>query len=163
MKIHKTISVFLLLFALLLGLVACGGSSTSSSSSSSSSADDNLPATDTAIASPPPDIVVVLKDAKIVSTATSFKTGVPYRFIVSNQGKKDHQFVILSSTLNVASMTGNQLQQAALAFVKDVAPGKSAIVDITFPASAAGNSYQMASYLQTDYQAGLKLPITVAQ
>ncbi len=159
MKIHKTISVFLLLFALLLGLVACGGSSTSSSSST----DDNLPATDTAIASPPPDIVVVLKDAKIVSTATSFKTGVPYRFIVSNQGKKDHQFVILSSTLNVASMTGNQLQQAALAFVKDVAPGKSAIVDITFPPSAAGNSYQMASYLQTDYQAGLKLPITVAQ
>ena len=159
MKIHKTISVFLLLFALLLGLVACGGSSTSSSSST----DDNLPATDTAIASPPPDIVVVLKDAKIVSTATSFKTGVPYRFIVSNQGKKDHQFVILSSTLNVASMTGNQLQQAALAFVKDVAPGKSAIVDITFPPSAVGNSYQMASYLQTDYQAGLKLPITVAQ
>ena len=161
MKIHKTISVFLLLFALLLGLAACGGSSTSSSSSSS--ADDNLPATDTAIASPPPDIVVVLKDAKIISTVTTFKTGVPYRFIVSNQGKKDHQFVILSSSLNVASMTGNQLQQAALAFVKDVAPGKSAIVDITFPPSAAGNSYQMASYLQTDYQAGLKLPITVAQ
>ena len=158
MKIHKTISVFLLLFALLLGLVACGGSSTSSSSS----VDDNLPATDTAVASPPPDIVVVLKDAKIVSTVTTFKTGVPYRFIVSNQGKKDHQFVILSSSLNVASMTGNQLQQAALAFVKDLAPGKSAIVDITFPASAVGNSYQMASYLQTDYQAGLKLPITVA-
>ena len=159
MKIHKTISIFLLLFALLLGLAACGGSSTSSTTLP----DDNLPATDTAIASPPPDIVVVLKDAKIVSTVTTFQTGVPYRFIVSNQGKKDHQFVILSASLNVASMTGNQLQQAALAFVKDLAPGKSAIVDVTFPASAIGNGYQIASYLQTDYQAGLKLPITVKQ
>ena len=155
MKVHKTVSVFLLLFALLLGLAACGGPS------DNSSADNSLSATVTPMPTIPPDIIVVLKDTKIVSTVTTFKPGLPYRFILRNVGKKHHQFVILSTTLSVASMTGNQLQQAALVYVADVAPNGAQIVDTTFPASAVGGSYQMASYLSTDYQAGLKLPITV--
>ncbi|HET8853841.1 MAG TPA: hypothetical protein VFN02_15075, partial [Ktedonobacteraceae bacterium] len=89
MKIQKAVSISLLLFALLLGMVACGGSSTSSST------DDSLPATDTAVATLPPDIIVVLKDTKIVSTVTTFKPGVPYRIVLANQGSKDHQFAVL--------------------------------------------------------------------
>ncbi len=76
MKIQKAVSISLLLFALLLGLAACGGSS-----STSSSTDDSLPATDTAVPTLPPDIIVVLKDTKIVSTMTTFKPGLPYRIV----------------------------------------------------------------------------------
>jgi len=155
MKIQKALSISLLLFALLLGLAACGGST-----STSSSADDTVPATDV-IPTPPPDIIVVLADTRITSTVKTFKPGVPYRIILWNQGKKDHEFVILSTTLDIASMTGTQLKQAALVYVADVAPGKDKLVDFMFPASAVGQSYQMASYLPNDFQAGLKLPITI--
>ena len=153
MKIQKALSISLLLFALLLGLAACGGST-------SSSADDTVPATDI-IPTPPPDIIVILADTRITSTVKTFKPGVPYRIILWNQGKKDHEFVILLTTLNIASMTGTQLKQAALVYVADVAPGKDKLVDFMFPASAVGQSYQMASYLPNDFQAGLKLPITI--
>jgi len=155
MKIQKALSISLLLFALLLGLAACGGST-----STSSSADDTVPATDV-IPTPPPDIIVILADTRITSTVKTFKPGVPYRIILWNQGKKDHEFVILLTTLDIASMTGTQLKQAALVYVADVAPGKDKLVDFMFPASAVGQSYQMASYLPNDYQAGLKLPITI--
>jgi len=155
MKIQKALSISLLLFALLLGLAACGGST-----STSSSADDTVPATDI-IPTPPPDIIVILADTRITSTVKTFKPGVPYRIILWNQGKKDHEFVILSTTLDIASMTGTQLKQAALVYVADVAPGKDKLVDFMFPASAVGQSYQMASYLPNDFQAGLKLPITI--
>jgi len=155
MKIQKALSISLLLFALLLGLAACGGST-----STSSSADDTVPATDV-IPTPPPDIIVVLADTRITSTVKTFKPGVPYRIILWNQGKKDHEFVILLTTLDIASMTGTQLKQAALVYVADVAPGKDKLVDFMFPASAVGQSYQMASYLPNDFQAGLKLPITI--
>jgi len=153
MKIQKALSISLLLFALLLGLAACGGST-------SSSADDTVPATDI-IPTPPPDIIVILADTRITSTVKTFKPGVPYRIILWNQGKKDHEFVILLTTLDIASMTGTQLKQAALVYVADVAPGKDKLVDFMFPASAVGQSYQMASYLPNDFQAGLKLPITI--
>jgi len=155
MKIQKALSISLLLFALLLGLAACGGST-----STSSSADDTVPATDI-IPTPPPDIIVILADTRITSTVKTFKPGVPYRIILWNQGKKDHEFVILLTTLDIASMTGTQLKQAALVYVADVAPGKDKLVDFMFPASAVGQSYQMASYLPNDFQAGLKLPITI--
>jgi len=155
MKIQKALSISLLLFALLLGLAACGGST-----STSSSADDTVPATDI-IPTPPPDIIVILADTRITSTVKTFKPGVPYRIILWNQGKKDHEFVILSTTLDIASMTGTQLKQAALVYVADVAPGKDKLIDFMFPASAVGQSFQMASYLPNDFQAGLKLPITI--
>jgi hypothetical protein len=158
MKIQKAVSISLLLFALLLGLAACGGSS-----STSSSTDDSLPATDTAVPTLVPDIIVILKDSKIVSTVTTFKPGVPYRIVLSNQGSKDHQFAVLSASLNVAQMTATQLQKAALAYVPDVAPGKSAIIDFTFPATAVGVSYEMASYPKSSSQGGVVLPIAVKQ
>jgi hypothetical protein len=158
MKIQKAVSISLLLFALLLGLAACGGSS-----STSSSTDDSLPSTDTAIPTIPPDIIVVLKDTKIISTMTTFKPGLPYRIVLSNQGNKDHQFAVLSTSLNVAQMTATQLQKAALAYVRDVAPGKSAIIDFTFPVTAVGVSYEMASYPKSSSQGGVILPIAVKQ
>ena len=158
MKIQKAVSISLLLFALLLGLAACGGSS-----STSSSANDSLPATDTAVPTLPPDIIVVLKDTKIVATMTTFKPGVPYRIVLSNQGNKDHQFAVLSASLNVAQMTATQLQKAALAYVHDVAPGKSAIIDLTFPVTTVGVSYEMASYPKSSSQGGVILPIAVKQ
>ncbi len=158
MKIQKAVSISLLLFALLLGLAACGGSS-----STSSSADDSLPATDTAVPTIPPDIIVVLKDTKIVSTMTTFKPGLPYRLVLSNQGNKDHQFAVLSANLDVTHLTATQLQQAALAYVRDVAPGKSAIIDLTFPVTTVGVSYEMASYPKSSSQGGVILPIAVKQ
>ncbi len=158
MKIQKAVSISLLLFALLLGMVACGGSSTSSSS-----ADDSLPATDTAVPTLPPDIIVILKDTKIVSTVTTFKPGVPYRIVLANQGSKDHQFAVLSTSLNITQMTATQLQKAALAYVRDIAPGKSAIIDFTFPPTAVGISYEMASYPKSSSKGGVLLPITVKQ
>jgi hypothetical protein len=155
MKIQKVLSIFLLSFVLLLALAACGGPG-------SSSADDGLPPTDTVVPlQNPVDDVITIFDTKIVSSVTTFKPGVPYTFYVRNFGKKHHQFVLLLSALDGSTMTPAQLQKAALISVPDLAPEGTNTIDYIFPASTAGQSYQMASYLKGDYTAGLKLLVTV--
>ncbi len=153
MKIQKVSSIFLLSFVLLLALAACGGSANS---------DTGLPPTDTAVPlQNPVDDVITIFDNKIVSSVTTFKPGVPYTFYVRNQGEKHHELVLLLSALDGSTMTADQLQKAALISVPDLAPNGTNTIDYIFPASTAGQSYQMASYLKGDYAAGLKLLVLV--
>lgn len=154
MKIQKVLSIFLLSFVLLLALAACGGTSNNT--------DTGLPPTDTVPVPPNPvDDIITIFDNKIVSSVTTFKPGVPYTFYVRNFGKKHHQFVLLLSALDGSTMTSDQLKKASLVIVPDLAPQGTNTINYIFPASTAGQSYQMVSYLKGDYSAGLKLLVTV--
>jgi len=158
MNSQKTIRLVLLALILLLALAACGGGDTSSYTGSQDTTSTN--ATTTTPPTPTYDIVS-LKDTKIVPSLTTFSPGVPYRFIVANVGKKDHGFVILLSALNVSQMSKDDLHKAALIIIDNLTPHQSMIVDYTFPASALGQNYEMTSPMPADFQAGLKVSITV--
>src|SRR5215831_17481595 len=158
MNSQKTIRLMLLALILLLALAACGGGDTGSDTSS-----QDTTSTNAATTTPPNPTYdnVSLKDTKIVPSLTTFSPGIPYRFIVANVGKKDHGFVILLSALNVAQMSKDDLHKAALIIIDNLTPHQSMIVDYTFPASALGQNYEMTSPMPADFQAGLKVSITV--
>jgi ABC-type glycerol-3-phosphate transport system substrate-binding protein len=75
-----------LLFAVMLSLgvllTACGGSTASPT------------ATPSATSPAPMTVTVTLTDFKIASDLTQFQVGVPYHFVVINQGATEHELMI---------------------------------------------------------------------
>lgn len=138
MKYRFTSGVFLVL---LLGiLAACGGSS---------------PATGAQ------DVQITEMDFKIASSITTFTPGTPYHFVVANNGQVTHEFMIMPSAVNMGSMSMNDMDKMALAYIDTIAPGQTRTLDYTFPASAAGSHPQFACQYPGHYEAGMKLDVTV--
>jgi uncharacterized cupredoxin-like copper-binding protein len=88
----------------------------------------------------PVDVSVTLAEFNIQSSLAVFHVGVPYHFIITNNGKIDHE-------LNVANIDA-----------RPVTPGATVTLDITFPSQAQA---EFACHLPSHYQAGMKLPVTV--
>jgi uncharacterized cupredoxin-like copper-binding protein len=92
---------------------------------------------------PPPapvDVSVTLAEFSIQSSLAVFHVGVPYHFIITNNGKIAHE-------LNVANLDA-----------RSAAPGATVTLDLTFPNQAQA---EFACHLPSHYQAGMKLPVTV--
>ena len=92
---------------------------------------------------PPPapvDVTVTLSEFKIDSSLTTFQAGVPYHFIVTNDGKIPHE-------INIANLTNAQMPV-----------GATQSFDITFTSQGQP---EFACHLPAHYEAGMKLPITV--
>lgn len=92
---------------------------------------------------PPPapvDVSVTLAEFKIDSSLSVFHVGVPYHFIITNNGMIAHE-------LNVANLDA-----------RPVAPGATVTLDLTFPSQAQA---EFACHLPSHYEAGMKLPLTV--
>jgi hypothetical protein len=88
----------------------------------------------------PVDVTVTLAEFKIDSSLSVFHVGVPYHFIITNNGKIAHE-------LNVANLDA-----------RSVAPGATVALDLTFPNQAQA---EFACHLPSHYEAGMKLPVTV--
>jgi uncharacterized cupredoxin-like copper-binding protein len=88
----------------------------------------------------PVDVNVTLAEFKIQSSLAVFHVGVPYHFIITNNGKIGHE-------LNVANLDA-----------RPVAPGATVTLDLTFPNQGQA---EFACHLPSHYEAGMKLPVTV--
>lgn len=136
---------FLKLFLLLLfaGLSAC---------SVAGSNDPNKPV----------DVHVTATDYAFQSSMTTFKVGVPYHFIVTNQGTVEHEFMIVKP-IKAGTMDMEEMDSMALADIEDddLKPGTTATVDLTFTQPAPAGTLEFACHLPKHYEAGMKLPITV--
>ncbi|HYU75869.1 MAG TPA: hypothetical protein VEL31_24615 [Ktedonobacteraceae bacterium] len=130
-----------LLILLTIVLSACGGSSSSSGSQ---------------------DVSVTLSDFKVSAPTTTFSAGTPYHFVVTNNGKMVHEFMILPPLAGMGSMSMDDLHNQSLVMIDSIAPGESKTVDVTFPSSSVGSSLELACHLPGHYEAGMKLPITVS-
>ena len=136
--------ILLSLLALILLLAACGGSS-----------------------SPSPNTVVTTVQVKetefaITSSLTSFSTGTPYHFVVTNMGKTTHEFMIMPRPMGAMSGTSmDDMDHMALASISNVNPGETKTLDYTFPSSTAGSHPEFACYLPGHYEAGMKRDVTV--
>ncbi len=125
-----------------IGLAACGGSASGA-------------------ANKPVDVTVTLTEFKIDSSLTDFKVGVPYHFIVTNNGTVAHEFRIMPPASG--TITQDEAQQTTLASISstDLAPGATKTLDYTFKQAAAAGALELACHTPGHYVAGMHLGITV--
>ncbi len=142
-------SLFLVLVAM-LGFVACAGSSGFS------------PATVTPSGSgTATDVKVTLADFRVEAPTTSFRVGVPYRFVVTNSGTVNHEFMVVPPPK--AGESSDDLDKVALGRIDDAdfPPGITHTVMVTFTKPGASGSLEFACHVAGHYDKGMRAPITV--
>jgi uncharacterized cupredoxin-like copper-binding protein len=138
---------------LLLTLAACAGSTSSRAMPGMSG---GMSASSGASAQV---VTVTLSDFKIEASQTTFKTGVPYRFVVTNSAKStaNHEFVI------VRPMTMAEMDKMTLHRIdaSQLPPGATQSFDLTFTNPAPAGQLECACHIGNHYQLGMHTPITV--
>ncbi len=109
------------------------------------------------------EVDVTLADNTIQSSLTTFKVGVPYKFVIINNGNHLHNF-----NINTPVPAGGSTQAAASSALLTVPQEKLPIgggttVEFTFPASAAGAPLEFSCLIPRHYELGMRLPITVTK
>jgi uncharacterized cupredoxin-like copper-binding protein len=106
---------------------------------------------------------ITLADNTIDAPMTTFQVGVPYRFVITNAGRRAHNFNI-NPPVSVAGSLDAALDSALLVVPQDeLGAGESATVEFTFPDSAAGQLLEFSCLIRMHYEDGMLLPITVTQ
>jgi len=134
-------NVWIVLIFAGLWLTACGGSKTT-------------------------EVKITLKEFSVESSITSFQMGVPYHFVVSNEGSVEHEIMIVPSNAHDAMgmpMNMVEMDKMSLAMIdaSDLPAGSTASFDYTFTELASDGSLEFACYTPGHYEAGMKLPIMV--
>jgi uncharacterized cupredoxin-like copper-binding protein len=112
------------------------------------------------------EVKITLTDFGIESSRTSFEAGVPYHFVVTNDGKVNHEIMImppLSEDQMGMAMDMEEMDKMALAMIEEdeLTPGATVAMDYTFTVPAPAGSLEFACHTPGHYEAGMKLPITV--
>ena len=109
------------------------------------------------------EVDITLADNTIQSSLTTFKAGVPYRFVIINNGNHLHNFNI-TTPVDKAGSQDAALASALLAVTQDKLPiGGGTTVTYTFPASAVGKDLEFSCLIRRHYEDGMRLAITVTQ
>jgi uncharacterized cupredoxin-like copper-binding protein len=127
--------------SLLLVLAACGTSTTTNTANS---------------------VQVTETEYSITSSQTSFSPGTTYHFVVTNNGMTAHEFMIMpKSEGSMSGMPMSHMDPLALDSIDTINPGETKTLDYTFPSSEANSSPELACYLPSHYEAGMKLDVAV--
>ncbi len=136
---HKR-TVFIVLAGSLAGILlgACGGSSG------------------------PKTVNITATDFKYEVSQTTFKVGVPYHFVVKNEGSVPHEIMIMKP-IDDTGMDMATMDDMALAHIKsdDLQPGQTATMDYTFMQPASMGDLEFACHIKGHYQQGMHVPIEV--
>lgn len=104
---------------------------------------------------------VTLADNTIDASQTEFQVGVPYTFVITNEGRRAHNFNI-SKPVSIAGSLEAALEGALLAVPQEqLRPGASVTVEYTFPDSAAGQLLEFSCLIRRHYDDGMLVEITV--
>lgn len=112
------------------------------------------------------EVTITLTEFGIRSSRTTFEVGVPYRFVVTNEGAVEHELMIMPP-LTEAQMDMNmdmhELDELALAFIEEdeLPSGATATLDFTFTEPAPDGTLEFACHTPGHYEEGMKLPIIV--
>jgi uncharacterized cupredoxin-like copper-binding protein len=147
-------AVQLLLAVFMLVVTACGAAANPAPTADS-------PAHNSSAAGGANQVIVTLADNTINSTQTAFKVGVPYTFVIKNNGNHLHNFNI-AQPVSVTGSEDASLSSALLVVTQDKLPiGGGTTVQYTFPASAVGTSLEFSCLIRRHYEDGMRLAITV--
>jgi uncharacterized cupredoxin-like copper-binding protein len=112
------------------------------------------------------EVKVSLGDFSISSATTNFVAGKTYRFVVTNNGKVAHEFMVMppsSSSTGHSGHDSDDMHSMALAHIENIAVGETKTVEVTFPASIAGQSVELSCQLPGHYEAGMKQTASVGK
>ena len=134
--------LFIVLVVGVLALSACGGGGNSNT------------------------VTITLTDFGIESSRTTFEVGVPYHFVVTNEGQVEHEIMLmapLTADQMMMNMDMEQMDAMALAHVEaaDLPKGATAEFDYTFTEPAPAGTLEFSCHIAGHYEAGMKLAITV--
>ena len=112
------------------------------------------------------EVKITLTEFGIQSSITDFQIGVPYHFVVTNEGTVEHEIMILSPLTTDSmgmGMSMSDLDKTALAMIpaSDLPAGKTVSFDYTFTEAAPAGTLEFSCHTPGHYEAGMKLPITV--
>jgi uncharacterized cupredoxin-like copper-binding protein len=110
------------------------------------------------------EVKITLNEFGIQSSVTEFKVGVPYHFVVTNEGQLQHEIMLMAPlTVEQMTMDMEKIDSMTLAHVEeeDLQPGATAEFDYTFTEPAPAGTLEFSCHLPSHYEAGMKLPITV--
>jgi uncharacterized cupredoxin-like copper-binding protein len=106
-------------------------------------------------------VELTLADNTIDASQTEFQVGVPYTFVITNTGRRAHNFNI-NPPVSVAGSLDSALDSALLTVHQEqLGPGAGATVEYTFPDSAAGQLLEFSCLIRRHYEDGMVLEITV--
>lgn len=112
------------------------------------------------------EVQITLTDFGMESSQTSFEVGVPYHFVVTNNGAIDHEMMIMAPLTEMEMSMGmdmEEMDEMALAMIEgdELTPGKTMTLDYTFTEPAPDGNLEFSCHIEGHYEAGMKLPITV--
>jgi uncharacterized cupredoxin-like copper-binding protein len=158
----------LLIILIMFLVTACGSPAATTTQAPAQPAVTEAPAQSGATEAPATsgtgtEVDVTLADNTIDASTTTFKVGVPYTFVITNQGKHAHNFNI-NPPVSVAGSLEEALNQALLAVHQEqLGVGQSVTVNFTFPDSAAGQLLEFSCLIRKHYEDGMKVDITVSK
>jgi uncharacterized cupredoxin-like copper-binding protein len=100
------------------------------------------------------EVKVTLTDFAFESSLTTFSTGVPYRFVLTNKGSVAHEVLIMPP--------GGDTSKALLKVAEnDLRADATKTVEYTFTSPAPDGTLEFACHIAGHYESGMKLPIVV--
>ena len=147
----KRIALLSLTVLIMIWVTACGGASTPTAEAAEAT---EIPITGTRVD-------ITLADNTIESSLTTFQVGVPYTFVIVNEGRHAHNFNI-STPVSIAGSLRDALSTALLVVEqRELGAGASVTVNYTFSESAVGQALEFACLIRMHYEDGMLLAITV--
>lgn len=112
------------------------------------------------------EVQITLTEFGIKSSVTEFEVGIPYRFVVTNAGVVEHEFMImppLAQEQTGMHMNMVNLDKMAIAMIEgtNLQAGNSASFELTFAEPADAGALEFACHTPGHYEANMKLPIVV--
>lgn len=110
----------------------------------------------------PVDVQIEANEFAFKASMTTFSTGVPYRFTVTNTGAIPHEIMIVPPVAS-GMMGMEDLDEMALAMIPDddLPERATKTFEYTFTEPAPEGKLEFACHVIGHYEAGMKLPIVV--
>lgn len=134
----------------------------------------------------PVEVTVTLTDFKIEASQMTFEAGTTYRFVVTNSGVLNHEFMIIPPVedataiateeaeggdmgsdegmdMGEGGMSMEEMDEMALAMIEEEAlpPGATQTIEVIFEEAASLGDLEFACHVPGHYAAGMKQPIEV--
>jgi uncharacterized cupredoxin-like copper-binding protein len=111
----------------------------------------------------PVEVRITLTEYEIKSSLADFRVGVPYHFVVTNQGALAHEIMLVEPMETSAHMDMGEMDEMALAYIdaKDLPADATASFDYTFTKPATAGEIEFSCHTPGHYENGMKLSITV--
>jgi uncharacterized cupredoxin-like copper-binding protein len=164
-KMKKFTSIFIVVLVMFL-IAACSSPTPSTTQAPAQPAATEAPTESAATEAPAAsgnEVDITLADNTIDASMTTFQVGVPYTFVITNTGRRAHNFNI-NPPVSVAGSLDQALDSALLIVPQEqLSPGQSTTVEFTFPETAAGQLLEFSCLIRRHYEDGMKVDITVTQ